>query len=83
MSIQNERVTGGWKCKLIKLIANGDPVLMNWVINPHEDGRCAVYFPPKTEKLTMKQASEIAVLVPTKNIKNLERKSAECDILHF
>lgn len=58
-----------WKHKLISLIANGEPVLLNWFMTLPDKQQAIVYIPGKSEYLTPKEAMIRAVLVPLNSIK--------------
>ena len=55
---------------LIKLIANGEPICMNWLISDRNEKQdCTIYIPEPEERLTSEEAEAKAVMVPLRNIK--------------
>jgi hypothetical protein len=58
-----------FKLKLIRFIANGEPVVLNFMTNPEliKSGHCAVYYPPKNHTLSSKELTAKAVLTPLKD----------------
>lgn len=59
-----------WKWKLIELLAGKEPVVLNMTMFPANvlPGVSVVYLLPDGEKLTVEEASNKGVLVPTRNI---------------
>ena len=57
-----------WKYNLIRFIANGEPVLLNWFMSLPEKQGYVAYIPSDSERLTPKEAAKKAVLVPLKNM---------------
>lgn len=56
-----------WKLKIIKFIANGEPVLLNWHINPNafnEGAQVVVYIPPKNHGLSSEELQKMGILTP-------------------
>lgn len=56
--------------KIISLLSFGEPLILNFMVNGAmvKDGKPAVYMPAKDKKFTEKEAGEMAVLVPMRNI---------------
>jgi len=58
-----------WKTRLIKWLAGGEPVLLNWDINPqHIKGNASVvYIPLNDARIPHAELSKMGVLTPTRN----------------
>jgi len=59
------------KMKLIKWIANGEPVLLNWNINVTlvKNGKFAVYYPPPNKLYEEEELTKKAVLTSIRNVR--------------
>jgi agmatine/peptidylarginine deiminase len=64
-----------WKQKIICWLAKDEPVIINFTLLPGTDKKAIIYIPPYDDRETAQFYSEVARLVPTRNI--IERTARE------